>query len=297
MQYLTAAEFVSGDETTCEGDSGSGVYDQVQFDAGKWVSYGVLSRGSVSADGLNCVQPIYTRFDAWGPLLSEAAAEAASRGGYALPSWATGVSISGDSGTSASSDGGPTGAGASSGASTAGASSGGTLTGSSSSGAGSLAANGAVCTSDGACASQNCVSADQTHYYCAVPCDAQNACDPQFVCEGHPGNNFCFPASSVAAGGSSSGGCAVAGPGPGGPRERRLPGLSWLLATMALAWSGLSRGRARGRRPGPEPTILSGSGHLGAPVTCQSEAPALPTSPDHFEKGGTGARARLLLKS
>ena len=47
------------------GDSGSSVFDQANFDAGEWVAYGVLSRGAVSADGKTCVQPIYTRFDAW----------------------------------------------------------------------------------------------------------------------------------------------------------------------------------------------------------------------------------------
>ncbi len=295
MQYMTAAEFVSGDETTCEGDSGSGVYDQVQFDAGKWVSYGVLSRGSVSADGLNCVQPIYTRFDAWGPLLSEAAAEAASRGGYALPSWATGVSISGDSGTAATDDGGQA-AGSSSGGASSGAASGGTLTGSSSSGGGSsLAANGAVCTSDNVCASQNCVSFDQVHYYCAVACDAQNSCAPQFSCvDGNNGNDFCFPASSVGRGSSSGGGCAVAEPGT--LADRRLSVLPWwlaLLAAMGIARS--ARSRARGRRR--EPAILSGFGQLGASATCWGEAQASPRSPYRSEMGGTGARARLLLKS
>ena len=85
---MTGAVFISGDQTTCEGDSGSGVFDQTQFNAGKWVSYGVLSRGSVSADGQNCVQPIYTRFDKWSSLLLDAAKAAASAGGYALPAWA-----------------------------------------------------------------------------------------------------------------------------------------------------------------------------------------------------------------
>ncbi|MGH7437389.1 MAG: trypsin-like serine protease, partial [Polyangiaceae bacterium] len=94
-QYMTTQEFISGDETTCEGDSGSGVYDQTQFDAGKWVSYGVLSRGSVSSDGQNCVQPIYTLFDKYATLLSQTAVEAAGMGGYAVPAWATSSSTGG----------------------------------------------------------------------------------------------------------------------------------------------------------------------------------------------------------
>ena len=52
---LTATEFESGDGT-CEGDSGSSAYDQTQFNAGKWASFGVLSRGGVSTDGTTCVR-------------------------------------------------------------------------------------------------------------------------------------------------------------------------------------------------------------------------------------------------
>ncbi|HLK38651.1 MAG TPA: trypsin-like serine protease [Polyangiaceae bacterium] len=89
QQVLAANEFVSGDSSTCDGDSGSSAFDQGSFDQGKWVSFGVLSRGAVSQDGQTCIQPIYTRFDAWRALLVETAALAASMGGYALPSWAS----------------------------------------------------------------------------------------------------------------------------------------------------------------------------------------------------------------
>jgi secreted trypsin-like serine protease len=90
--YLTSAEFVSGD-STCEGDSGSGAFEQSNFDQGKWVAFGVLSRGGV-ANKTTCDQPIYTRFDAWGPLIIDAAQQAASAAsaedaGYTLPSWAS----------------------------------------------------------------------------------------------------------------------------------------------------------------------------------------------------------------
>jgi hypothetical protein len=88
LKVLSPNEFVSGDASTCEGDSGSGAYDQGSFDQGKWVSFGVLSRGAVSPDNMTCVEPIYTRFDAWGQLLIDAANQAAMMGGYKVASWA-----------------------------------------------------------------------------------------------------------------------------------------------------------------------------------------------------------------
>jgi V8-like Glu-specific endopeptidase len=241
MQYLTAAEFISGDETTCEGDSGSGVYDQSQFNAGKWVSYGVLSRGSVSADGLDCVQPIYTRFDAWGSLLSQAAAAAAAApdsGGYALPSWATAVSTPSDASAISPQDTGQ--ATEPDAASTSSSSNG------SSGGLQPVGADGTVCTSSTECLSQNCVSAGGAHAYCASPCGVGGTCDPQFVCEGPTGNAYCFPSSSVTSSASSgsagsSGGCAVVGPIALG-RSGRGFGAAWLLAALGAVLG------ARGRR-------------------------------------------------
>ena len=91
---LTASEFVSGDASSCEGDSGSGAFDQAAFDQGRPVGLGVLSRGSVSADLTTCIQPIYTRFDAWASLLVDAAHRAASAGGYAPPAWADAIGVS-----------------------------------------------------------------------------------------------------------------------------------------------------------------------------------------------------------
>jgi secreted trypsin-like serine protease len=89
---LTAGEFVSGD-STCEGDSGSGAFEQGNFDNGVWKAFGILSRGGVSTDGQTCEQPIYTRFDAWGPLILSAAQEAAQAASpsYPLMAWAGGV--------------------------------------------------------------------------------------------------------------------------------------------------------------------------------------------------------------
>ncbi len=87
QSLFTAAEFESGVASTCEGDSGSSAFDQGSFDAAKWVSFGVLSRGGVSSDGTTCIDPIYERFDAWGQFLIDGAKSAASIGGYSPPTW------------------------------------------------------------------------------------------------------------------------------------------------------------------------------------------------------------------
>jgi MYXO-CTERM domain-containing protein len=96
---LTKGEFVSGD-STCEGDSGSGAFEQSNFDLGKWVAFGVLSRGGVSTDGATCEQPIYTRFDEWGSLIVGAAEQAAKQAvpSYTLAAWAGGGAAQADAG-------------------------------------------------------------------------------------------------------------------------------------------------------------------------------------------------------
>jgi hypothetical protein len=101
-QVLTATEFVGGN-STCEGDSGSGAFEQSNFNQGNWLAFGILSRGGVSTDGTTCEQPIYSRFDAWGSLIvgaaQEAAKEAAARHkSYALPVWAGGSAAQADAG-------------------------------------------------------------------------------------------------------------------------------------------------------------------------------------------------------
>jgi hypothetical protein len=232
-QVLTAAEFVSGDMSTCEGDSGSGAYDQAAFDAGSWVSFGVLSRGSTSSDGLSCVQPIYTRFDAWGPLLVQAAQQAfaAAGGKYALPSWAGATPDGGASQGSA--DGGADAARGDDGA--AGTS------------ATVVAADGTPCdTPNVACQSHSCVAFDGVHYYCASECDDAGSCPGHFVCKGNTGGQpgYCFPESNVpGAGGSASGGCS-AGTGRVGPPG--AAGVSWLFVGLgALGVPGARRLRRR----------------------------------------------------
>lgn len=92
---IAQAEFESGDGT-CQGDSGSGAFDQTQYAAGKAVVFGVLSRGGDSQNAADCTSAVYSRFDAWGGLLVGAATEAAQMGNYALPSWATSQAAASD---------------------------------------------------------------------------------------------------------------------------------------------------------------------------------------------------------
>lgn len=65
-------EFIGGDGT-CEGDSGSSAYETQSFLKNKPVSFGVLSRGGQSDDGLTCKQSLYTRLDKWRDLVVQAA--------------------------------------------------------------------------------------------------------------------------------------------------------------------------------------------------------------------------------
>jgi MYXO-CTERM domain-containing protein len=83
---MSAHEFQSGDGT-CEGDSGSSAFDQKNADAGKWITFGVLSRGATQ--GSTCSTAVYTRLDAWASLLVGAAQKAATMGGYVVPAWTT----------------------------------------------------------------------------------------------------------------------------------------------------------------------------------------------------------------
>jgi len=227
---LTTSEFVSGDASTCEGDSGSGAFDQGYFDKGDWVSFGVLSRGSVSDDGQTCIQPIYTRFDAWNALLVSAAkqAQSMSKSGYPLPLWAGGTAVNAIFPPSGSSSGGTS-----------------TTTGLECVG-GQSASAGAPCACANDCASNECVTADGTNYICADPCTA-GQCTIGFTCQGSGSNSYCFPGNGTSPPPSKSGGCAASPAGLGGPGAQRSGAAS--LAGLVLALSlGLRRVRRRSRR-------------------------------------------------
>jgi MYXO-CTERM domain-containing protein len=97
---MSANEFQSGDGT-CEGDSGSPAFDQKAVGEGRWISFGVLSRGATQ--GTTCSTAVYTRLDAWGSLLVGAAQKAAMMGGYLVPAW-TSKPVAVDTPSSPSSD-------------------------------------------------------------------------------------------------------------------------------------------------------------------------------------------------
>ena len=74
-QVLGTDEFVSGDDSTCEGDSGSGAFDQPSFNRGQWVAFGVLLEGG----GEHRRQDVHSA----GLLAIRCVGPAAHRGGYA----------------------------------------------------------------------------------------------------------------------------------------------------------------------------------------------------------------------
>jgi hypothetical protein len=150
-QVLTSAEFISGD-SACPGDEGSGAFEQGNFDKGRWIAFGIASRSGTSADGTTCIEPVYTRFDAWGSLLITAAQQAAALGNYAVPSWATGAAPS-SSGAGSSSSGGSAQGGVGGSSSGAGSSGGGPAPQESSAdGGGSPAAKSAAAGTSSGCA-------------------------------------------------------------------------------------------------------------------------------------------------
>jgi MYXO-CTERM domain-containing protein len=233
-QVLSADEFVSGDASTCEGDSGSGAYDQPSFNRGQWVAFGVLSRGAVSQDGKTCVQPVYSRFDAWGPLLIEAATEAATMGGYSAPVWAGGSGPATTTTPAVDAAAIDDAAGA-------------VMT--SRPAPGSLA-DGKACEADSDCAAQNCVSTDDVTFVCASPCSG-GACTMGFACA----SGYCFEAklgavepngdgaASAPAVTHAKGGCSVSSSQPGGEGGGAGSG----LAVLALV--GVTSARRRRARP------------------------------------------------
>jgi secreted trypsin-like serine protease len=200
-QFLSPNEFVSGNASTCEGDSGSGAFDQGSFDRGDWVSFGVLSRGATDADSGTCVQPIYSRFDAWSQLLVEGVTQAATVGGYAIPAWAQSGPVPVVS-------------------SEAGASEAATLLG-----------NGTACGGNDQCQSSQCVSTDNVHFICASACST-GVCSAGFSCV----SGFCFEAANSPPSGAVAhkSGCSVGtiGAKSGAPVQVRVGAVLVVLALI-----------------------------------------------------------------
>ncbi len=207
-ETVVAGEFASVGGT-CTGDSGSGAFEQRNFNDGKWVSFGVLSRGSVSTDGTTCEPAVYTRFDAWGSLLNDAANEAAQMGGYALPAWAT-PSPSQSSATEG----------------------------------GTCVANALTCSADGDCCSHNCLSHDQGITFTCSACSNSDPCDVGYSCDSATSTCVLSSADDAGAAGATAShasqrasgkGCSVGAVGGRASARRRHPGeVSWIAASLVL---------------------------------------------------------------
>jgi hypothetical protein len=226
-QVLSPNEFLSGDASTCEGDSGSGAFDQGSFDRGTWVSFGVLSRGAVNADGGSCIQPIYSRFDAWAQLISGAAQTAAAMGGYAVPAWAM---LPGTPVVDAAAPSGPP----------------------------ALLQDGMVCGGDNQCRSNACLSTDNVNFFCSSACEA-GACSAGFGCV----QGYCFPTHSAPAldGGAGATATALAhksGCSMGGAPSNAPSRLSF-LATAGIMTLVFVR-RRKSARPWGSSQVPSGVG-------------------------------------
>ncbi len=214
-QFITPNEFEGGDGT-CEGDSGSGAFDQASFDNGNWFAFGVLSRGGVSPEGGTCEGSIYTRFDAWGPLIVGAANKAAALGGYAPPSWAVSTGQpAADAGSSAV----------------------------------SCLANGSACDQDTDCCAVNCITYNGGQTASCFACDPQHTCNLGYGCQG----GVCiFGATSVYDAGVTttsmaveSGGCTAGLTGGGSSAPGRTVAAGLAIAAIA----------ARRRRRAPGATV------------------------------------------
>jgi hypothetical protein len=99
-------EFEAGDGP-CDGDSGSGSFEQNSFNERMPIAFGVLSRG-----GASCMGSTYTRFDKWHDLIVATASTAASMGHYTAPAWTAPGPLSDDAGVADAAadgcaDGGP----------------------------------------------------------------------------------------------------------------------------------------------------------------------------------------------
>jgi V8-like Glu-specific endopeptidase len=210
MTQMTVNEFISGD-STCEGDSGSSAYEQKAFNKSVPVSFGVLSRGGSS--GSTCIQPVYTRTDAWKDFIVNTALTAASAGGYTAPSWTQAPPPPSDGGTTTDS--------------------GTTDDGATPPPPGSL---GAPCSDPTDCNSGLCLSQDGgTTYICSATCnsagDGSDCGLPNYQCiDDGTGNStgWCFPKPDSGFT-NQGGGCAIGKSDPSKP-------VPWGTVAIAGAW-------------------------------------------------------------
>jgi MYXO-CTERM domain-containing protein len=210
---VAAAEFVSGDGT-CEGDSGSSAYEQTSFNAGTFVSLGVLSRGGISADGTFCQGGIYTRLDSWRDLIVQTVTKAASLGGYPVPTWTLAVPpdpTPGGGSTKADSGKAPN---------------------QGDSGSSGGAGIGSDCTSNADCSSGVCRQGGNGPLVCSQTCDANDSttCPDGYACT----SGYCFAkptggGSNHATTTTTTSGCSTAP----ALRDPTKP-MGWLAAVLGL---------------------------------------------------------------
>jgi MYXO-CTERM domain-containing protein len=199
-------EFQAG-SGVCPGDSGSSAYEQRNFNRGTFLSLGVLSRGG-NVDN-TCVGSTYTQLYPWQSLIVTTAEEAATLGGYPASAWTTGPP---DGDASA-----PNPVGAPDAA---------------------KLPFGSDCESNGACASNQCVSrSNDGGFICSQACSPSEPCPSGFQCF----MDYCF-ASSTEGGKSSNGspgGCHAGEAEPaGGKGWALILGLGILVARRRHVRSG-----------------------------------------------------------
>jgi hypothetical protein len=213
---INVNEFVGGDGT-CEGDSGSSAFDDTSVVKNAPVSFGVLSRGGVSADGLTCQQSIYTRLDMWRDLIVQTADSASASWTLypkPVPDWTVYVPPPPDAGAPEAGPKKPT-------------------------------ALGFACSTNSDCASKVCFDTGGGKE-CTQACDptvSPTTCQDGYLCK----DAVCVqdlggaPAPAATKGGTTTttSGCSV-GAAPGGGASERLLGLA-AAAALVLA--------ARRRRP------------------------------------------------
>jgi MYXO-CTERM domain-containing protein len=208
-------EFVAG-AGTCQGDSGSGAFDQTLFQEGTATALGVLSRSSTDVDASTCSSAIYTRLDSFRDLIVTAVTTAAADGAYTVPSWTVAVPDDG-----VYPDGGVT---TDSGTTTTTPDSGTTST--------QPAGLGGVCGPDIPCAVGSCEN-NGTTTVCATSCELDGGgCPTGFGCTA----GLCFVGSGESLGdtstSSSSGGCSTAANGGARPVPWVTSGLTLVAVTL-----------------------------------------------------------------
>lgn len=175
MGQVDSNEYIAGDGT-CQGDSGSGAFEQSNFNANTPVTMGILSRGGVS--GNNCVGAVYTRTDAWRALILQAVKQGSLDGGYPMPPWTQPAPPQMDASmpkvdSSVPSDGSMP----------------------------NKTPLGGSCNGPSDCASNDCESFDNGQTFtCTQACDPTNACPTKSFCD----RGFCRAGSAPDAGAATS---------------------------------------------------------------------------------------------